>query len=334
MKKCPNCRRPYGDDINFCGICGVSLEDGIAKCPSCGKVYDDEETVFCGACGSRLEKISAIDPITENAVSETLGADLSAAVGDTASAVGDTASFAATGDTASAGKSSSGNAGAFAVSAAKAKNLYIVIGAGIVVFSLFCALFSRAFGFSYNMLIGAPIIGAALLFGNLLLGFKRGMIITAIVSVVLFLLEYISMYSLIGNMSFFENFGSFLGAAIIIVVMYAVPILVAGLVIKKVFVKQDEKFVSYLKPMSVGFAIWFVLFYVFSILIIVISVCVSYAQYFPQETIRSVILENIANIITRNALVGLLIGIPVTLAFTFVLWKVKPSVIREAGESR
>jgi predicted amidophosphoribosyltransferase len=58
--KCPNCQTELPDGMQFCGVCGASLQIKNT-CPQCG--YDNPpDFKFCGKCGKPLATESASRP--------------------------------------------------------------------------------------------------------------------------------------------------------------------------------------------------------------------------------------------------------------------------------
>lgn len=70
MKKCKKCAKDNTDTANFCADCGEKIEmpiiEKIKFCRFCGQEIKNENTVFCGNCGSNIINL---DPPTTSIVS-------------------------------------------------------------------------------------------------------------------------------------------------------------------------------------------------------------------------------------------------------------------------
>lgn len=70
MKRCYFCDAPLDDDALFCGNCGKKVEPQGYICPQCGSAVDTG-SLFCARCGFRLDlqqnnEVSAFDVQKEN----------------------------------------------------------------------------------------------------------------------------------------------------------------------------------------------------------------------------------------------------------------------------
>jgi len=52
-RNCPSCRRPVGQNDQFCMHCGVQLVEWVLRCPQCG-AYPDPSDRFCIFCGTAV----------------------------------------------------------------------------------------------------------------------------------------------------------------------------------------------------------------------------------------------------------------------------------------
>lgn len=75
IKFCPNCETIIEDDSVFCGECGTRVEEveqvdeNSVLCGRCG-AKNDKEKKFCGVCGQKLESIVSAEEVMV-AVTET-----------------------------------------------------------------------------------------------------------------------------------------------------------------------------------------------------------------------------------------------------------------------
>jgi len=53
--KCPKCKFENPTGMNFCGMCGRSINEPCIACPSCG-FENNPHSKFCGECGTRLSE--------------------------------------------------------------------------------------------------------------------------------------------------------------------------------------------------------------------------------------------------------------------------------------
>ncbi len=54
MKRCPQCQKEYGDEVQFCQECGKKLVK-VDACPKCGREIDPAAQ-FCPYCGHSLKE--------------------------------------------------------------------------------------------------------------------------------------------------------------------------------------------------------------------------------------------------------------------------------------
>ena len=64
MVRCTACGAEVEEENTFCTKCGARIKEepepapvsGVRICPSCNKVFDDGESLFCHLCGTKLEQ--------------------------------------------------------------------------------------------------------------------------------------------------------------------------------------------------------------------------------------------------------------------------------------